>query len=186
LFPYTQATLIYLTGIPIWDYNSFLMNRSMWRAVRDMASINSTTIADRLGISPASISRYERGTRNPPKALMQDLHAAYVELYEKALKAAELMLAIDSYVDTFEPAKDIRVHDQPFSLDGFDAWIDQGVPFEDYTIDHVTPLSGSVMAPISDVAHTNRTQLLVTRLRPPASSRTSLTRWMEIAVQRHG
>ena len=137
---FTQATLIYLAGIPMWDYDSFLANRSMWRAVRDMASINSTTIADRLEISPASISRYEKGTRNPPKALMQDLHTAYVELYEQALEAAELMLAIDSYVDTFGSARNVPVHDQPFNLDGFDTWIDQGVPLADHTLDHVEAL----------------------------------------------
>jgi transcriptional regulator with XRE-family HTH domain len=139
--PFTQATLIYLAGIPIWDYDTFLTNRTMWRAVRDMAGINSTTIADRIGISPASISRYEKGTRNPPKALMQDLHAAYVELYEQALEAAELMLAIDSYADTLEPAKDVPVHDQPFKIDDFYEWIARDTDLEDFEISHIDHLA---------------------------------------------
>ncbi len=131
-----QAALIYASSVPLWDYESFLEHREMWRAVRALSGVNSTELTARFDISPASISRHEKKTRNPPVLLMRDIHNAYVELLEIALLRAEWCLIIDSWADAVVAETGIPYDGLADTIDDVHAWVAQGTDLKDFAIEH--------------------------------------------------
>lgn len=138
-----QATLIYASSIPLWNYEAFLRNREMWRVVRALSGVNSTELAARLDISPASISRYEKGDRSPATGLMRNLHEAYTELLEEALNRAEWNLVIDSYADVVIAASGTPFNELPDTMADVETWVAQGTDLEDFDIEHITHLAAA-------------------------------------------
>lgn len=135
-----QAIYIYASTLATWDYDQFLQDRGLWVATRAINGINSTDLATRLGISPASISRYESGDRKPPTGTLKNVHNAYTALLEEALVTSETQMALRSFNDwTRNRGRDPET--ELFEHDLFYRWIAQEQDIEDFSISHIDHLA---------------------------------------------
>ena len=134
-----QSIYIYANSLETWEFDTFLERRGLWVATRALSRVNSTDLAARLGISPASISRYESGDRAPERQMLHRIHDAYCALLEEALIALEAQLILRSYNDWSrdsggDPDNDILEAEPLYT------WIAQGTDLEDFSISHIDHL----------------------------------------------
>lgn len=139
-----QAELVWLHAWETWSLDWFLRHRESWRAVREMGKYSVEDFYEMAGVSPVSVTRYEKNQRTPDNAILPRLHGAYVQAHERALTNRETILTLRSYLVDHPEDMDENGKTIPPGPEGIDAylrWVSDGSDIEDFEIDHITHLA---------------------------------------------
>jgi transcriptional regulator with XRE-family HTH domain len=144
----TQAMLVLYSASEIWDYQDFLKLRDQWRPCREISGMTGEDLGNRVNLSFASISRYEKGDRKPDSAYLRPLHLAYTEALDTGLWKIETDLVRDSFFEHYAHENNLPL-DETLEYDLIKGWDDyawwlsgsNGADFDNLTIDHIPHLA---------------------------------------------
>ena len=160
-----QAQIVVTTMLMPWDPQWWRDNRDHWEAVRQFTRVSSTEMAGRCGISPSSLSRYERATRTPSKGDMERMRLAYWAAMEHRYFNLDLWLGLESYVEHLAAGgHDVDAEDFTYEYDEAIRWISGvGADLEDYgeelSIEHL-PYVAQVRSLMPVPAYRNDDEML--------------------------
>lgn len=139
-----QAELVWLHAWEVWNMDWWLRHRESWRATREMGKFSVEDFQEMAGISPASITRYEKNQRTPDNSILPRLHGAYIQAHEKALTNRETILTLRSYLVDHPEEMDENEEPIPPGPEGIDeylGWLSGGKDIEDFEIGHINHLA---------------------------------------------
>jgi transcriptional regulator with XRE-family HTH domain len=118
------------------------------RPCREISGLTGEDLGTRVGLSFASIARYEKGDRNPDTAYLRPLHLAYTEALDTGLWKIETDLVHDSFFEHYAQENNLPL-DETLEYDLISGWDDYAwwlagsreVSMEGYTIDHIPHLA---------------------------------------------
>ena len=94
-----KAQIILGTALRAWDRSWWEENRDRWEGVRAFTTLGTHELAERIGISPSSLGRYEKGERSPSKSVTETMRIAYAAAVDTRYHQLELWLALESWID---------------------------------------------------------------------------------------
>jgi transcriptional regulator with XRE-family HTH domain len=95
-----KAAYVVASNFTIWDYSNLQTDRQSWRTVRTFTGRTAEDIANVVGVSFASISRWEKAERNPDAQYHRRLHEVYKDMLDQKLLKLEWSLILRSYIET--------------------------------------------------------------------------------------
>ncbi len=131
-----QATLIWSRTFRPHDLSWWNTNREGWTGIRELAGVSAEEVSERVGVSFASIRRYERALRLPEDLTSSRMQEVYINLLENYTSTIEMDLAYASYIDAhkWEP-------DDTFTVEELMGHISDGQDIENFDISHLEHLA---------------------------------------------
>lgn len=94
-----QSEYIIAHSYEIWDRRWFLRNRRRCEILRDLGQTRRKDLADEVGVSSSTVSRWEQLQRTPASEIIDKTWLAYTGAVRRGLDRLELILIIRSHPD---------------------------------------------------------------------------------------
>ena len=142
-----KAQIILGTTLRAWDRSWWESNRDRWEGVRAFTTLGAHELAERIGISPSSLGRYEKGERSPSKSITETMRIAYVAAWENRCHNLDVWLCLHDYIEHLRSqGEDVDDDEFEYNWDQALRWITGVGPDlehedEEMTLDHLPSLS---------------------------------------------
>lgn len=145
--PVIQSMLLTSTLLRPWDREWLRRNRDTWTAIRKFTTLSNADLAERIGISTSSLTRYSKGDRTPT---INDFELICVAMSpamnERANRLEEWLCFEDYRMHLAESGADVEAEDFSIDIETATRWIagpkdDPAGNWEPDTIDHLPSLA---------------------------------------------